>query len=98
MLHSRFIRRELTRSGRQAGVLVLCVALSVVSLVAVDGQVKVTLSRQTNLWHFPLEAVSNSEAGYERVYQGTCTLLWWAVPLEPHLPWNARLTLDLLDG
>ncbi|MFW6242247.1 MAG: ABC transporter permease, partial [Thermodesulfobacteriota bacterium] len=37
MLHSRFIRRELTRSGRQAGVLVLCVALSVVTLVAVDG-------------------------------------------------------------
>lgn len=37
MLHSRFIWRELTRSGRQAAVLVLCVALSVVTLVAVDG-------------------------------------------------------------
>lgn len=37
MLHRRFIRRELTRSGRQAVVLVLCVALSVVTLVAVDG-------------------------------------------------------------
>ncbi len=62
------------------------------------GEVKVAVNRPTNLWHFPLEAISNSEAGYERVYQGTCTLLWWAMPLQPQLPWDVQLTIDLLDA
>jgi len=62
------------------------------------GEVEVIVNRPANLWHFPLEVVSNSEAGYERVYQGTCTLLWWAAHLEPRLPWEAKLTLDLRDG
>jgi alpha-amylase len=59
------------------------------------GEVKLDLSRPASLWHFPLEVVSNSEAGYERVYQGTCTLLWWDVLLEPGRPWEAELTLSL---
>ncbi len=37
MLHRRFVLRQLTRSGKQAGVLVLCVLLSVVTLVALNG-------------------------------------------------------------
>ena len=61
------------------------------------GEVQVTTNRPANLWHFPLEAVSNSEAGYERVYQGTCTLLWWAMHLEAPRPWQVALTVDLCD-
>ena len=37
MLHRRFIRRQLTRSGKQAGVFVVCVALAVVNLLALNG-------------------------------------------------------------
>jgi putative ABC transport system permease protein len=37
MPHSRFIFRQLTRSGKQAAVFVLCVTLSIVTLVAVNG-------------------------------------------------------------
>ncbi|MFW6115784.1 MAG: alpha-amylase/4-alpha-glucanotransferase domain-containing protein [Chloroflexota bacterium] len=59
------------------------------------GAITIDLARPANLWHFPLEVISNSEAGYERVYQGTCTLLWWDVLLEPRRPWEARLTLSL---
>jgi len=59
------------------------------------GEVVLTIDRPTSLWYFPLEAVSNSEAGYERVYQGTCTLLSWDVLLEPHRPWEVALTLNL---
>lgn len=29
------------------------------------------------LWHYPIETVSNSEAGYERTYQGTAFVLVW---------------------
>ncbi len=67
------------------------------TLPDLNGAVRVTLDRPANLWHFPLEAVSNSEAGYERVYQGTCTLLWWAIHLEPQRPWEVQLSLDLGD-
>lgn len=37
MLHRRFIFRQITRSGKQALVLVLCVMLSIVSLVSISG-------------------------------------------------------------
>jgi alpha-amylase len=62
------------------------------------GEVETVSNRPANLWHFPVEAISNSESGYERVYQGTCTLLWWAMTLEPHLPWEVELTLELHDA
>jgi alpha-amylase len=31
------------------------------------------------LWAFPIETVSVSEAGFERVYQGSAVLLHWPV-------------------
>ena len=34
-------------------------------------------------WHAPIETVSNSEAGFERVYQGSALLLSWPVRLAP---------------
>lgn len=59
------------------------------------GEVTLTLSQPATLWHFPLEAVSNSEAGYERVYQGTCTLVWWELALEPDESWEVTLQAAL---
>ncbi len=59
------------------------------------GEVTLHLTRPASLWRFPLESVSNSEAGYERVYQGTCTLLWWDALMEPGRPWEAKLTISL---
>jgi hypothetical protein len=34
-------------------------------------------------WWSPIETVSNSESGFERVYQGSALLLSWAIRLEP---------------
>ncbi len=34
-------------------------------------------------WWSPIETVSNSESGFERVYQGSALLLSWPVRLEP---------------
>lgn len=58
-------------------------------------EVTLTLSVPATLWHFPLEAVSNSEAGYERVYQGTCTLVGWDLALGPGESWEATLQVAL---
>lgn len=58
-------------------------------------EAKLTLDRAANLWRFPLEAISASEAGFERNYQGTAMLLWWPVILKPGESWQVRLTFDL---
>jgi hypothetical protein len=34
-------------------------------------------------WWAPIETVSNSEGGFERVYQGSCLLLSWPLDLAP---------------
>ena len=34
-------------------------------------------------WWSPIETVSNSEAGFERVYQGSALLISWPVTLAP---------------
>ena len=38
---------------------------------------------EATFWRFPLETVSGSEAGFERVYQGSCLLLHWLLKLPP---------------
>jgi alpha-amylase len=42
-------------------------------------------------WIAPIETISNSEAGFERVYQGSALLLSWLVPLEPGKRWSATI-------
>lgn len=42
-------------------------------------------------WYAPIETISNSEAGFERVYQGSALLLSWPVSLPPGGRWTARI-------
>lgn len=39
--------------------------------------------REATFWHFPIETVSGSEAGFERTYQASCVLLQWPLKLPP---------------
>jgi alpha-amylase len=59
-------------------------------------QVEVRLEPPASLWAFPLETVSNSEAGFERVYQGSCAMPTWPLHLEPGAAWEGRLRVRLL--
>ncbi len=45
--------------------------------------VATTISEPAEAWWAPVETVSNSESGFERVYQGAGLLLSWPVALEP---------------
>src|SRR6185369_7172736 len=36
----------------------------------------------SDAWYAPIETISNSEAGFERVYQGSALLLSWPIRLE----------------
>ena len=46
-------------------------------------QVAASLSPAADAWWSPIETVSNSESGFERVYQGSALLLSWLVTLAP---------------
>ncbi len=45
------------------------------------------------IWWLPLETVSNSEAGYERILQGLTCVARWAVSLEPAQSWETRIVV-----
>ncbi len=51
-------------------------SLKKISLVDAHRKVCVTIETDTNarLWRFPVHTVSLSEAGFEKIYQGTCLL------------------------
>jgi hypothetical protein len=46
-------------------------------------EVTTSVDPPADAWHAPIETVSNSEAGFERVYQGSALLLSWVIHLEP---------------
>jgi len=47
------------------------------------------LDKFANVWRFPIETVSLSEAGFERVYQGSVILLHWNIKLSRE--WNVEI-------
>ena len=58
-------------------------------------EIGVAFSRDAALWRFPIEAVSNSEAGFERAYQGSCLLTHWPLQLGPGETWSVELHFSL---
>ena len=49
---------------------------------------------QAGLWRFPLETVSQSEAGFERSYQGSVILAHWKFYLPERGVEKISLTLE----
>jgi alpha-amylase len=72
-------------------------AVAAYQLRAVDEwqNVAVTIeaSSARELWIAPIETVSESEEGFERVYQGSQILAVWPLALEPGTAWSGRLAL-----
>ena len=50
--------------------------------------IQTVLDAPADAWWAPIETVSNSENGFERVYQGAGLLLSWPVMLEPGGRWH----------
>jgi hypothetical protein len=46
------------------------------------------------VWWQPIETISNSEGGFERVYQGSSLLFRWPVDLAPGASMTARMRLE----
>ena len=44
--------------------------------------IQLSATDSDNIWRLPVETISLSEAGFEKVYQSSCILLIWYVELE----------------
>jgi alpha-amylase len=53
----------------------------------------VTLSQTAAIWRYPVHTVSNSEAGFERVFQGSCLVPNWRITLDPRAAWSVEIEL-----
>jgi alpha-amylase len=59
-------------------------------------EIQLQLEPEARLWRFPVQTVSNSEAGVELVYQGSCLLPLFPMSVYPgqkahlHLAWLVR--------
>lgn len=60
-------------------------------------EVDVTLAQAGALWRFPLEPVTMSEGGYERIHQGTVLLHVFPLDLAPGATWENTLRLKIDD-
>ena len=62
-------------------------------------EIALFLDRPATLWRLPIETVSNSESGFERVYQCSCIVPHWSIRLEPGESWEVglRFVLRCLD-
>jgi alpha-amylase len=58
-------------------------------------EIKMAFSRDAVVWRFPIETVSNSDAGFERSYQGSCLLAHWPLDLGPSQDWRVDLHFRL---
>jgi 4-alpha-glucanotransferase len=48
-------------------------------------------------WRYPVETISQSEGGFEKVYQGSCLLLGWEVSLKPGEIFKTKVVTQLLE-
>jgi 4-alpha-glucanotransferase len=52
----------------------------------------------SKFWTVPIETVSESEEGFERVYQGSQILAVWPVELGPGEEWSAEMFVDVTSA
>jgi alpha-amylase len=52
-------------------------------------------SRPAMLWRAPVETVSQSEAGFERVYQSSLVMPIWRISLLPEKAWEAEIRVKI---
>ena len=58
-------------------------------------KVVLKMDKRCNLWRFPIETVSLSESGFEKIYQGSCLLLYWPLDFEPGGKFEVTIELGI---
>lgn len=58
----------------------------------------VGFNRSTDIWAFPVETVSQSEAGFEAVHQSVCLMPHWIVRGDEEGKWSVQMQLRIAEG
>jgi len=58
-------------------------------------KVVLKMDKSCNLWRFPIETVSLSESGFEKIFQGSCLLIYWPLVLEPGGQFEVTIELGI---
>ncbi len=58
-------------------------------------EVVLRMDKRCNFWRFPVETVSLSESGFERIFQGSCLLFYWPLELEPRGQFEVTIELGI---
>ncbi len=59
-------------------------------------QISLGLNKSATLWRFPIETVSQSEAGLERIYQSSVVFPNWKLELEPGKAWEVEIEQEIV--
>ena len=57
----------------------------------------IAYSRPADLWMFPIRTVSQSESGFEHVFQSCAIVARWPLHLEAGNPWTVTVTQSVID-
>jgi alpha-amylase len=74
-----------------------CADVSEIHLVDewIGMEVVLKMDKTCNLWRFPIETVSLSESGFERIFQGSCLLFCWPLELKPNESFEFTIELGV---
>jgi len=59
--------------------------------------IAIRYSYPADLWLFPIRTVSQSESGFEGVFQSSVIVARWPLHLEPGRPWQANVTKAIAE-
>jgi len=58
-------------------------------------KIDLQIAKPATIWRFPIETISQSEAGFERVYQSSIVFPNWQLHLNTNESWQNKLTLQI---
>ena len=59
--------------------------------------IQLSFDQPSNIWRFPIETISQSEGGFERVYQSSVILPNWKIHLESNSEWTVEINQKIID-
>ena len=59
--------------------------------------IQLIFNKKTTIWRFPIETISQSEGGFERVYQSSAVVPNWQIQLDPLAEWSVEINQRIID-
>jgi len=59
--------------------------------------IRLNFDRDTTVWRFPIETISQSEGGFERVYQSSAVFPNWKIKLKSGESWKTEINQNIFD-